>query len=74
MMPNRGLHVPEPVARPGESPDFSGLSIPAAGALPKPPTDAHEEALRAYPYGLIRVLDDQERAVGDWNPSWTRTS
>lgn len=68
MKPNRGLHVPEPAARPGDSADFSGLSIPAAGTLSRPPPDAHEEALRTYPYGLIRVLDDRDQAVGDWDP------
>ncbi|HEY0972885.1 MAG TPA: thiamine pyrophosphate-dependent enzyme [Solimonas sp.] len=62
------LYVPEPKARPGEAPDFSGLCIPPAGQLPRPAVDAPETALRAYPYDLIRVLDDGHRAVGEWDP------
>ena len=30
--PKLALHVPEPPFRPGDSPDFSSLKIPAAGA------------------------------------------
>ncbi|MBI2384361.1 MAG: 3-methyl-2-oxobutanoate dehydrogenase (2-methylpropanoyl-transferring) subunit alpha [Gammaproteobacteria bacterium] len=62
------LHIPEPKARPGTPADFSGLRIPAAGATRRPPADANESEMRDMPYGLIRVLDEQGRAVGDWNP------
>ena len=62
------LHVPEPLARPGETHDFRELRIPAAGALPRPAVDAPEPSLREFPYGLIRVLDDAGRAVGEWDP------
>ncbi|MGH8530018.1 MAG: thiamine pyrophosphate-dependent enzyme [Nevskiales bacterium] len=62
------LHIPEPTARPGETPDFSGLKIPPAGKLARPAIATPEENLRDYAYGLIRVLDDDEQAVGDWNP------
>src|SRR5690349_16894711 len=62
------LHVPEPTARPGEAHDFSELRIPSAGSLPRPEVDTPESALREFPYGLIRVLDDAGRAVGAWNP------
>ncbi|WP_028008231.1 thiamine pyrophosphate-dependent enzyme [Solimonas flava] len=65
------LHVPEPKARPGEVPDFSGMSVPPAGTLARPPIDADEPALREYPYALIRVLDDAQRAVGPWAPALT---
>ena len=30
--PKLALHVPEPPFRPGDTPDFSSLKIPAAGA------------------------------------------
>jgi hypothetical protein len=30
------LHVPEPKARPGAEPDWSGLTLPPAGAQPRP--------------------------------------
>lgn len=62
------LHVPEPRLRPGDTPDFGHLSIPAAGASLRPPVDAPEPALRDYAYGLIRVLDDDGRACGSWDP------
>lgn len=62
------LHVPEPLARPGQCVDFSTLRIPPAGALPRPAIDSPEPQLRDYPFGLIRVLDEQHRAVGDWDP------
>lgn len=62
------LHIPEPSARPGDAPDFSHLDIPAAGALPRPDTGARAETLRDMAYGLIRVLDDDGRAVGPWVP------
>ncbi len=66
--PHLQLHVPEPAARPGQAPDFSKLEIPPAGVLPQPPVDAPEPELRAFPFGLIRVLDDTHAAVGAWDP------
>jgi 2-oxoisovalerate dehydrogenase E1 component alpha subunit len=62
------LHIPAPKCRPGEHADFTGLQIPAAGKVARPPTDAPEHALRHLPYELIRVLDDKGKAVGEWNP------
>lgn len=62
------LHIPEPQARPGEAVDFTGLDIPPAGNIERPPVDAAEEDLRHLPYQLIRVLDDRGEAVGPWNP------
>ena len=66
--PKLSLHIPEPVARPGDVPDFSGLAIPEAGALRRPDLDAPEPELRDLPYSMVRVLDMQGRAVGPWNP------
>lgn len=63
-----GFHVPEPIARPGEHADFSHFDIPPAGIVPRPPVDVGAEMLRDYPYMLIRVLDDENQPVGDWNP------
>src|ERR1700744_3149969 len=64
------LHIPAPPARPGDKPDFSHLLIPPAGAVPRPDAkiSASSESLRDTAYGLIRVLDDQGRAVGSWAP------
>jgi 2-oxoisovalerate dehydrogenase E1 component alpha subunit len=67
---NAGLtfYVPEPSARPGEAPDFSGMDIPAAGTVRRPDCLAAEPELRDLPYALIRVLDEHGRALGDWDP------
>ena len=62
------LHIPVPKVRPGDRPDFSHIAIPRADAMRRPdPLDA-EAGLRDMPYGLIRVLDDDGRAVGAWDP------
>lgn len=63
-----GLHVPEPSSRPGEAADFSHLIIPAAGAVARPATDVGPADIRDLAYDLIRVLDENGRAVGEWNP------
>ena len=34
--PALALHVPEPALRPGDTPDFSSVTIPAAGEAPRP--------------------------------------
>ena len=64
------LHIPEPSARPGDQPDFSHLVIPPPGAVPRPEPDAaaSSEIFRETAHGVIRVLDDQGRAVGPWAP------
>jgi 2-oxoisovalerate dehydrogenase E1 component alpha subunit len=64
------LHIPAPPARPGDKPDFSHLVIPPAGAVQRPAPDvrASSDSLRDTAYGLVRVLDDQGRAVGPWAP------
>ncbi|MFN3229235.1 MAG: thiamine pyrophosphate-dependent enzyme [Asticcacaulis sp.] len=62
------LHIPVPNARPGDKPDFSGLILAAAGEAPRP--DTHVEARETHPlaFSLIRVLDDEGKAVGPWDP------
>lgn len=60
------LHVPEPGCRPGDTPDFSDLDLPEAGSLPRPPIDTDPHSMEDYAYGLIRVLDEDGRAVGEW--------
>jgi 2-oxoisovalerate dehydrogenase E1 component alpha subunit len=62
------LHIPTPPARPGDTPDFSALAIPAAGAAPRPDIRAPAETLRDMAQGLVRVLNDESRAVGPWVP------
>ena len=53
------LHIPEPQGRPGDAADFSGLTIPPAGAAPRPQVGVHARDTHALAYDLIRVLDDQ---------------
>lgn len=62
------LRVPEPSGRPGDAPDFSHLKIEAAGGVDRPAVDAKPVAMMDLAFRLIRVLDDEGRAVGPWNP------
>ena len=60
------FHVPEPSARPGDEPDFSYLDVPAAGSVRRPDVDVPPAQIRDLADGLVRVLDDDGRAVGPW--------
>jgi len=62
------LHIPEALARPGDTPNFDHLDIPAAGATRRPPVDTREAEMRDLPFGMVRVLDGDGRAVGPWAP------
>ncbi len=62
------LHVPEPRFRPGEEASFDGLDIPAAGSVRQPEIGAAAAEFRDLAYTLVRVLDDEGRAVGPWHP------
>ena len=62
------LHIPEPKSRPGDAVDFSDITIPAAGTVSRPASDVPAASMRDLAYVLIRVLDDDGKAVGDWNP------
>jgi 2-oxoisovalerate dehydrogenase E1 component alpha subunit len=66
--PALALHVPEPAFRPGDTPDFSSLKIPAAGAAPRPDSGAPATETHALATALVRVLGDDHRAVGPWDP------
>jgi 2-oxoisovalerate dehydrogenase E1 component alpha subunit len=62
------LHVPEPTGRPGHPTDFSYLHVSPAGAVRRPPVDTTAVDTGDLAYGLVRVLDDEGRAVGPWVP------
>ena len=62
------LYVPVPKTRPGDSPDFSHLELPQAGATRRPDVLAREADMRDLPYGLIRVLGEDHQAAQTWNP------
>jgi 2-oxoisovalerate dehydrogenase E1 component alpha subunit len=62
------LHVPEPTGRPGHATDFSYLKISRAGEVRRPPVDSSPAQMSDLAYSLVRVLDDDSRAVGAWAP------
>jgi 2-oxoisovalerate dehydrogenase E1 component alpha subunit len=66
--PALSLHVPEPEARPGDDPDFSWVDVPPAGAARRPDVAAPARETHELCYGLVRVLDEDGRAVGPWDP------
>src|SRR5438067_3891208 len=71
LRPNRpklALHVPEPPFRPGDTPDFSSLEIPAAGSAPSPDTSVPASETHPLTTHLDRVLGDDHKAVGPWDP------
>jgi len=67
-LPPLSLHVPEPKFRPGDAVDFAAVEVPPAGAQPRPDTAADPASFHDLSYTLIRVLDDEGRAVGPWDP------
>ncbi|WP_379547081.1 3-methyl-2-oxobutanoate dehydrogenase (2-methylpropanoyl-transferring) subunit alpha [Qipengyuania sp. DSG2-2] len=66
--PALSLHVPEPNFRPGDKVDYSHLNIPEAGEQFRP--DEACAALDTAPlaHDLIRVLGDDDKAHGPWDP------
>src|SRR4029450_407211 len=69
--PNRpalALHVPEPPFRPGDTPDFSSIKVPAAGQGARPEVAVAAEETFPLCTHLVRVLDDAGKAVGPWDP------
>ncbi len=67
-LPPLSLHVPEPRFRPGDAVDFAAVDVPPAGAQPRPDTAADPASFHDLAYTLVRVLDDEGRAVGPWDP------
>lgn len=66
--PELSLHVPEPKYRPGDTPDFSTIEVPPAGSAPKPDISASAADTQGLATSLVRVLGDDNRAVGPWDP------
>ena len=62
------LHVPEPSGRPGHATDFSYLHLSRAGEVRRPPIETTPLEAADIAYALVRVLDDQGRAIGPWAP------
>ena len=67
--PALSLHVPEPRYRPGDTVDFSHLNIPEAGAQARPDEACDPKDMGALAYDLVRVLGEDNKAHGPWNPN-----
>ena len=67
-LPALALHIPEPQYRPGDTADFADIDVLRAGVTPRPDSAADAATMRDMAYGLVRVLDDDHKAVGSWNP------
>ena len=61
------MHVPVPPHREGGTSFPSPHDIPA-GHHSKPSIDCSGEDTRDLAYGLLRVLNDDDEAVGEWDP------
>ena len=66
--PSLSLHVPEPDFRPGDAVDFSGVAVPEAGAQPRPDESCAAADTHPLATDMVRVLGDDHRAHGPWNP------
>ena len=67
-LPPLSLHVPEPRFRPGDTADFSDISVPGVDAITRPGEDVTPHMMRDLSYGLVRVLDFDGQAGGSWDP------
>jgi len=68
MTPRSRLHIPYPPARPGDKPDFSYVQISPPGAVPRPESKAPVRDLESLAGQMVRVLGEDSKAVGPWNP------
>ena len=66
--PRLQLHVPEPKFRPGDTVDYSHLPITVPGAQPRPDEACHASETNPLTTDLIRVLGEDDRAHGPWDP------
>ncbi|WP_193753026.1 3-methyl-2-oxobutanoate dehydrogenase (2-methylpropanoyl-transferring) subunit alpha [Sphingomonas endophytica] len=67
-LPPLSLHVPEPKFRPGDAVDFADVDVPPAGSARRPDTAEPANTFTELAYTMVRVLDEQNQAVGPWNP------
>lgn len=68
MAPKSHLHIPHPPARPGDQPDFSYLTLSKAGAVKRPAVDSPVKKMDNLALEMVRVLDDDGQAKGEWAP------
>ena len=62
------LHIPHAPFRPGDKPDFSNIKLPKAGELARPDPHISSSETRDLAFSMIRVLDENNEAVGPWYP------
>ena len=62
------LHIPPHRSIPGKRPDFSYFRLPPAGETRRPVIDVPSVETHPLATALIRVLDEADEAVGDWDP------
>ncbi len=62
------LHIPEPNFRPGDEADFSNICIPGVDVIKRPDEAVEPATIHDLSLGMIRVLDDDHKAKGSWNP------
>jgi 2-oxoisovalerate dehydrogenase E1 component alpha subunit len=70
-LPPLTLHVPEPKFRPGDAADFVDVDVPPVDAARRPDTAEPASAFTELAYTLVRVLDEDGRAGGAWDPRLT---
>jgi 2-oxoisovalerate dehydrogenase E1 component alpha subunit len=70
-LPVLSLHVPEPKFRPGDTVDFAEVVVPPVDAARRPDTAARADSFHELAFGLVRVLDMDGSAGGQWNPRLT---
>ncbi len=73
MITKSRLQIPRPTARPGDEPDFSYLDLSPAGSVDKPQIGARTRDIEFLSEGLVRVLDDDFKAKGPWDPGLDAT-
>ena len=71
MTPKSHLHIPHPSARPGQAPDFSYLALSEAGDVGRPENDSPASKIENLASELVRVLDENGMAQGEWAPDLT---
>jgi 2-oxoisovalerate dehydrogenase E1 component alpha subunit len=62
------LHIPPHREMPGQRPDFSYFRLPPAGAFARPAVDVPSVETHRLATEMIRVLDDEGNAQGEWDP------
>lgn len=62
------LTIPAAPFRPGEIPDYSFLKLSSPEDSSKPDCMVAAEEIRELAYNMVRVLDDEQHAKGEWDP------